>query len=418
MSRTKGSKNKPKINTVNNSSVIKVKMEKQVESAPKTSNSMRGWINWGYKNDYPLQLSSLYYNSPTHQSCVDFAVSAIVGEGVDYDKMELSNQEEVVPNYTETWDELLEKISLDYILYGAYAIQIIKNKDDKTYSFYHQAIGDVRCSPKDEDGIITSYWISSDWTNLVKYPAIEVPAFGFQEDEKLSQGKTYLYVSTDYSPDLEYYQMPKYASALKAIQSEIELQRYDLRSIMNNFSASGILSMNRIDDEEEKKMVLDNIEAMFQGSDNANSLMITFKNNGEDNPVTFTKIDKDITNVNLFSENNDRNINRILSSHRIPSKQLIGYDADSAMLGGEGNLLNVAYNLYNKTVADKNRKKIVGVINKMFRLNGIDVQIMLKPLSFSVLQPTSIVEEDKKITDDVQETYDNENIEEKQTSLN
>ena len=60
--RPKGSQNKPKILTKNNSSVISIKMEKQVESAPKTSNSNRGWINWGNKNDYPLQLSNLYYN--------------------------------------------------------------------------------------------------------------------------------------------------------------------------------------------------------------------------------------------------------------------------------------------------------------------------------------------------------------------
>ena len=391
-------------------------MEKQVESAPKTSNSNRGWINWGYRNDYPLQLSNLYYNSPTHQSCVDFAVSAIVGDGVDYDKMKLNEQEELVPNYTETWEDFLEKISLDYVLYGAYAFQIIKNKDDKTYSFYHQPIGDVRCSPKDEDGIITSYWISSDWTALQKYPPVELPAFGFQDDEELAQGTTYLYVSTDYSPDLEYYQMPRYASAIKAIQGDIELQRYDLRSILNNFSASGILSMNRIDDEEEKKMILDNIEAMFQGSENANSLMVTFKNNDEDNPVTFTKFDKDVANVNLFDGNNERNINRILSSHRIPSKQLIGYSADTAMLGGEGNLLNVAFNLYNKTVASKNRRNIIGTMNKMLKLNGIDVSVELKPLSFSVLQPTEIVEENKNVNEITEETYDNENIEEKENN--
>ena len=276
--RPKGSQNKPKIMTKNNSSVISIKMEKQVEGMARTNNSNRGWINWGNRNDYPLQLSNLYYNSPIHQSCVDFAVSAIVGGGVDYNKMKLTGQEEMRPNYMESWDSFIEKIALDYILYGAYAFQIIKNKDNKTYSFYHQPFSDVRCSPKDEDGVITSYWVSSDWTALSKYSPVELPAFGFQEDEEIAQGKTYLFVSTSYSPDLLYYQTPRYISALKAIQADIELQRYDLRSIMNNFSAAGILTMNRIDDEEEKKLVLENLEAMFQGSDNANSLMITFKN--------------------------------------------------------------------------------------------------------------------------------------------
>lgn len=416
MSRPKGSKNKIKNNV--NSKVIVTKLEKQVENAPRCNNSMRGWINWGVKNDFPLQLSNLYYNSPTHQSCVDFAVAAIIGDGIDYDKIPIT-QEEVVPNYQETWDDFIEKIALDYIIYGAFAFQIIKNKDNKTYSFYHQSVSDVRCGEKDEDGVIQNYYISSDWTSLGKYPPIEMRAFGFQDDEELAQGVPYLFMSQSYSPDMLYYQMPRYMSACKAIQADIELQRYDLRSVTNNFSASGILTLNRIDDDEERKMILDNIEAMFQGSDNANSLMINFKNNDEEKPVEFTKFDKDVNNINLFESNNDRGIARILSAHRIPSKQLIGYDADTSMLGGEGNLLNVAFNLYNKTVASKNRSKIVGTINKMFKLNGIDVKIELKPLSFSVLQPTSIVDETKdEAINDVKDTYDGDNVEEKITNNN
>ena len=416
--RPKGSQNKPKILTKNNSSVISIKMEKQVEGMARTNNSNRGWINWGNRNDYPLQLSNLYYNSPIHQSCVDFAVSAIVGGGVDYNKMKLTGQEEMRPNYMESWDSFIEKIALDYILYGAYAFQIIKNKDNKTYSFYHQPFSDVRCSPKDEDGVITSYWVSSDWTALSKYAPVELPAFGFQEDEEIAQGKTYLFVSTSYSPDLLYYQTPRYISALKAIQADIELQRYDLRSIMNNFSAAGILTMNRIDDEEEKKLVLENLEAMFQGSNNANSLLVTFKNNDEEKPIDFVKIDKDVTNVNLFDNNNERNIKRILSAHRIPSRTLIGLPSENAQLGGQGNETVVAYNIYNQLVGNNNRKKIVNTINQMLRLNGIDVEIILKPLSFYVSMPSEIIEKNENISENTKETYDNENIEEQQTNFN
>lgn len=166
-------------------------------------------------------------------------------------------------------------------------------------------------------------------------------------------------------------------------------------------------------------MVLDNIQAMFTGSDAANSLMITFKNNDDDVPVSFTKIDKDVNNVDLFNASNDRNIDRIVAAHRIPSKQLIGISSDNAMLGGTGNELNVAYNLYNKTIASKQRNNIVRTINRMLSLNGIDTQIILKPLTFNVTEPTQVVErinedtinEDKNITD-------TSNIEEKRTNEN
>ena len=388
MPRPKGSKNKPKtpkyeIFKKDNSLLVKVKLEKQVENTPVMRDSKRGWINYGIRNMYPLELSNLYYNSPTHKACVDFEVASIVGDGVDYEAMQ-ADESKLYPNYQETWNEFIAKIALDYCLFGSYAFQIIRNKDGKTYSFYHQPIADVRCSPRDEDGVITSYWISADWSAQSKFPPIEIPAFGFQDDEEIKSGKPYLFVYSSYSPDINYYQIPQYASSIKAIQTEIELVRYDLRSVLNNFTASGVLTMNRIDDDEERKMVLENVEAMFTGSDSANSLMITFKENDEQNPVTFTKFDKDVNNVNLFDGTNERLVNRIVSAHRIPSKALIGLNVDSAMLGGEGNLINVAYNLYLKTKGTNDRNAIINTINKMLQLNGIDQKIVLKPLSFNL----------------------------------
>ena len=178
--------------------------------------------------------------------------------------------------------------------------------------------------------------------------------------------------------------------------------------------------MNRIDDDEEKKLVLENLEAMFQGSDNANSLLVTFKNNDEDKPIDFVKIDKDVTNVNLFDNNNERNIKRILSAHRIPSRTLIGLPSENAQLGGQGNETVVAYNIYNQLVGNNNRKKIVSTINQMLKINGIDVSVELKPLQFYVNMPSEIIEEDKKenINENTEETYSSENVEEQKTSNN
>jgi len=124
---------------------------------------------------------------------------------------------------------------------------------------------------------------------------------------------------------------------------------------------------------------------MFVNPESANSIIINFKSNDEETPATFTKIDKDAgNNVNLFEQLNSRVIAKIVASHRISNKALIGYEADSAMLGGEGNVLNVAYNLYNKTVITKLRNSIVRTINNALKLNGIDTEIVLKPLTFNI----------------------------------
>lgn len=385
MGRPLGSRNKTRTIRKNNSMVITTNLEKQVENQPLTRDSNRGWVSWGTRNLYPLELSNLYYNSLTHKACVDFAVTSIMGGGIDYDAME-ADESQLVPNYQGTWDEVIENMALDYVLYGSFAMQIIKNADNKTYSFYHQPISDVRCSPRDEDGVINSYWICPDWTMTQKYAPVEMKAFGFQEDDTISKGEPYLYVFQKYNPELVYYYSPLYISGIKAIQSEVEMLRYDLRSVMNNFSASGVLTLNRVDDENERKMLLDNIQSMFTGSDSANSLMVTFKNSDEEKPVEFTPFDKQVNNVDLFNNNNERTIQRIVAAHRIPSKGLIGYDLEGASLGGDGNTLNVVYNLYNRVTSSKLRRDILNAVNNALALNGVDTKIILKPLDFSLIQ--------------------------------
>jgi hypothetical protein len=367
---------------------------KLIEGAPINRNSNRGWINWGNRNDYPLKLSELYFNSIVHKSCVDFGVTAILGDGIDYQSMNM-NETEVMPNNLQTWDELIRCLALDYILYGSYAFQIIRNKDGRTFSYYHQPISSVRCSPRDEEGNITSYWLCQDWTATGKYPPIEIPRFGFQEEETINSGKPYLFVYESYTPDLDYYTTPKYVGGIKAIMTELELIRYDLRAVKNNFSANGFLVLPRVESDEERRELLNNIKNSFVGADNANSLVVTFSNGDENdsNVAKFVKIDKDSNNVNLFSESNSRNIDRIVTAHRIPSKALIGMPIDGASLGGGGNEVNVAWNLYNKTVATEYRNAILTTINKMFALNGVDTQLILKPLDFNLTD-----EEDKVTT--------------------
>ena len=388
--RPKGSIKKEPIATY----MLQTNFEKQMEGAPINRNSNRGWVNWGNKNDYPIKLSELYFNSIVHKSCVDFGVTAILGDGIDYQAMNM-NETEVMPNNLQTWDELIRCLALDYILYGSYAFQIIRNKDGRTFSYYHQPISSVRCSPRDEEGNITSYWLCQDWTATGKYPPIEIPRFGFQEEETINSGKPYLFVFESYTPDLDYYTTPKYVGGIKAIMTELELIRYDLRAVKNNFSANGFLVLPRVESDEERRELLNNIKNSFVGADNANSLVVTFSNGDENdsNVAKFVKIDKDSNNVNLFSESNNRNIDRIVTAHRIPSKALIGMPIDGATLGGGGNEVNVAWNLYNKTVATEYRNAILTTINKMFALNGVDTQLILKPLDFNLTD-----EEDKVTT--------------------
>lgn len=393
MPRTKGALNKMK----SSPNIKVIRMNKNINGTVEINDSTPfGWVSWGLRNDYPNTLLELYFNSITHHSCVDFLVNAILGDGIDYESMGL-NEYETIPNLSETWDDLIRKISFDYVLYGGFAIQIIKNNDDRSYSYYHMPLSCIRVGKKDDEGNITKAYISKDFSNTAKYKPQEIQVINYFDNVSLSKGKRYLYVYYSYNPFDEYYSYPSYIGAIDAIRAEIKMKQYDYSSIVNNFTPSGIITLNQVANDEEKQIILNNIDAMFSDAENANNVIVTFKTSNEDTPCTFTPISAPTEGVNLFADNNDRTIDRIISAHKIANKALIGLPMDASGFSNEGTLLEAAYNLTNKIHVKNLRNIILRNINQMFRMNGIDTQIVLKPISFNITDVTQVIDRNQNI---------------------
>lgn len=391
---TKRGRPKGSIKTKPNENVKVLSFEKHVENTPITKSNMQyNIIQWGAHNDYPNLLLNLFAESPTHHSACEFAIASIVGNGVDFEAMKL-NGDEVVPNLSQTWDDLLKGLATDYVLYGSYALEVIMNNDGKTYSFFHIPLDRVRCSEYDDEGNIPSYWICSDWTSPTKYKPVEVDALNLKNKDRLEKGKPYLYVYKAYSPTMTYYTQPTYAAAISSIQSEIEFIQHDLKSATNNFVPAGMLVLNEPETAEEKQAIIDNIQRMFIGTDNSNSLMISFRTNVEESKPDFVPFTTNSGNVNLYADANERTINRILCAHQIPNACLIGMpDLNNSGFSSEADKLEVSYQLYNKLTGNKNRMAVVRTLNQMFKLNGIETEIVMKPLNFADFDDDANVQE-------------------------
>ena len=412
MPRTKGALNKPKT-PQNKNGVFLTKLEKQIEGSAVTRKNALGWVNWGARNNYPNLLLDLYNQSPTHHSAVNFAVQSILGNGVDLDAMQV-NGDEVVPNYAQTWDEVIKSLALDYILYGSYAIQVIMNKDGQTYSFWHMPLDKVRWSEYDEDGQITSYWICQDWTATGQFPPFQIEALDMKSEKRLERGKPYLYVYRTYSPTMTYYTTPHYQAAIKAIQAEIEYCNYDLKNIVNGFAPAGVLTLPEVETDEQREAIIANVTRMFQGSENSNSVMITFRSNIEDKGVEYTPFTANQGNVNQYADANQRVINRILESHQIPNAALIGMpDIGNSGFSSEADKLQVSYELYNKLTGNYNRMAVIRTLNQMLKMNGVETEIVMKPLNFADFQNDANVKERTESTDvNEKEVDENNNVEE------
>lgn len=395
--------------------VYTMNFEKQIEGSAITRKSALGYVSWGIKNNYPNLLLDLYNQSPTHRSACNFAVQSILGNGVDYDAMKV-NGDEVVPNYAQTWDEIIKSLALDYIIYGSYALQIIMNKDGQSFSFWHMPIDKVRWSEYDEDGQITSYWICNDWTATAQNPPFAIDAFDMRDDFKIEKGKPYLYVYRTYSPTMVYYTQPHYAAGIKAIQAEIEYVNYDLKNIVNGFTPSGVLTLPEVETDEERQAIIANITRMFQGSENANSVMITFRNNIEDKGVEYVPFAKNQGSFNFYADANQRTINRILEAHQIPNAALVGMpDISNSGFASEADKLELSYQLYNKLTGNYNRMAVIRTLNQMLKMNGIETEIVMKPLSFMDFGDDADVKERTQSTE-VEEKETNENNVEEQVT--
>ena len=383
-----------------------MKFDKQIQNAPITKiNALYGIVQYGMDNNYPYKLIDLYNTSVTHKACADFATNAIVGEGIDWEAMKVKNGDIPNPNYSMGWNEFIRALAFDFSLYSAFAFQIIKNRDGKTYSFFPQSIETVRLEEMDEEGVINNAYLCKDWSATGKYPPVKIPMFGFQSEREIPMGVPYLFYHKQYNP--------VNASAIQAIQAEAQYQTYDLKSITNGFTPAGAITLPSVETDEERNAIINNITNMFTGAENSNAIVITFRNNIEEKPIEFTPFVTPTSNVNLYDAANERTINRIMAGWRVPTKALIGFPADNTGFSNSGEYMEAAYALYNVNVANNNRREILDVINQLFKMNNVDVEIILKPLRYKIddaqttLPTTTPTEGEGKTEDEVEEREEN-----------
>ena len=157
-----------------------------------------------------------------------------------------------------------------------------------------------------------------------------------------------------------------------------------MRQIVNGFTPSGALTIPSCETDEEREAIIRNITDMFTGEANSNNIVITFRDNVEQKPIEWTPFTQSSNNVNIYADATERTQNWIIGAFKIRSKRLIGYPADNSGFSDSGSLMESAFALYNVNVANSIRREILDVINNAFKLNGVDIQIKLKPLRYKI----------------------------------
>lgn len=371
--------------------IINLSAADESPAFPRVSvNKSGGWVTFGNKNLFPQEIINANSKSPVNASIIESTVTYICGKGVRESTKDTSGYVGV-PNTTESWDELLEKIAKDYKTFGGFYWQVVVNKGGTTVSLFHQDYSTVRIGQIDEKGHPLTFKVSNDWTKTSgKYKPIELEVWPGMDSAK--KGVAYLYHYWDYAPGLMFYSIPGYYAAIEYVKADGTLGVFYNNSIDNGFTPSAILTFSSNPSEEKKAAFEKSAREAFCGGRGANSILTVW---GESGDVK--------TNISPFNASNNADIynnvegivfQKIISAHRLSSPTLAGVSGSGNLSGNAAEIID-AYVLYNYTVVEKLRNKILDHLNKFTKINGT------APLMIEELDVLPKIRETETTTEDV-----------------
>lgn len=273
--------------------------------------SGKDFVSFGEDNRFPEYLLECYNECTLLQSCVNTLTDYVSGNGLTDETIEKT----IINKKGMTLMQLLKKITFDYIIFGAFSLNILRDTYGKISEIYYLDVKNCRLS-EDEKYI----YYNSKWSKFSK----TVKKYDSYTYNRKSVNAIYYFKSPK---SRNVYGLPLYSSALKDIQCLIEISNFHLGNIKNNFMASGLISFNNGTPSEEQQHEIENkINEKFSGSRNGGKLLITFSDSAEQAPV-FSRMQDDNYDQK-FIQLQKSSQNNLLASFRC-SSQLLGINPEN-----------------------------------------------------------------------------------------
>ncbi len=327
------------------------------------------YMRFGGDNLFPQTIISLYDTSAINATCINAIKDGIVGEGI------IEYGTEYINTDGETIDEVFNKISLDFTLFGGYAMNIIWNKEGtRIAEMYHLPFANVRSAIPDDEDKITSYFYSSDWSAIRKYKPIEYAAFDVTNNK--GDNASQIYYCKSYQPGQDVYPLPPYVSAMNDIQLDARIARFHNANISNGLSPSMFIQFrNGIPNPEERADIYREIENTFTGEENAGRFFLGFSRPGEEMEVTPIES----ANDDYYLLVDARTVSRILTAHRITSPKLLGV-VDASGFSSNADEIITAYSHFMNTVVRPKQTKVIDTFGYLLNLYGLNVTLAVEPV--------------------------------------
>jgi hypothetical protein len=322
------------------------------------------WVPFGMfgQDDFWDAVVMAYTDSTTNATSVNNLADLIFGKGLYTTNPDLQKGfERIIPQ------EETKRVSFDLKLYGNAAYQVYWNDEHtKVIKMYHIPVQTLRAEKLYDNTRVENYYYCTDWKDQRKVKdKIKISAFGTSTDKR-----EILYIK-DYSPNLYYYSLPDWVSALQFAIAEGELSNLHINTITNGFLPTMMINFNNGQPApEERQTIEDLLYSKFTGTNNGGRFMVSFNDDKETAP-TVTAIQSENLHER-FKYIAEYAQDRILVGHKITSPLLFGIRTANNGFSSNADEMKVAYSILQTMTIAPFQNLILNYINMALNEGGYD----------------------------------------------
>lgn len=320
------------------------------------------YMNYGIDNKFPNYLWELYLRSALLQSIIEGTHNYTTGNGIIYSEdAVIQRLQEQANEDGETLEDIINRVAVDYLIFGGFSLQVIYNKLGNISELYWLDFRNVRLNKEGDKAYYSEDWIRH---------ANDFITYDIFNPKKENKKSCVFYYKGHISRGV--YPIPRYNGALSAIETSTEISKFHLNSILNNFDANLIISFNNGEPSEDVKNEIERkIRDKFSGADNAGKFILAF-NDSKENGVTVERLTDDNFDKKYDALRTSTFKEIFIAFRAIP--QLFGFNLDND--GFNTQEYESAFLLYNQTVVTPIQNDIKRAFDKIF---GVKDSISFKP---------------------------------------
>ena len=369
-----------------NLSVVNVNGNNSLPIITEDTKTRHSWVPFGvYGHDDFFDAVNLAYNtSTTNAACIEGIADLIYGKGL-YSKDETFNTtlNRIIPQ------EDVKRAAFDLKLFGNAALQVYWNDDhSKIIKIYHVPAQTLRAEKIYDNPRIQNYYYCVDWNDQRKVrDKKKIPAFG------TSNEKMEIFWVKNYSPNLYYYSLPDWVSAMQFSLVEAELSNLHINNIQNGFLPMVMLNMNNgVPAPEERQTIEDLLYAKFTGTNNAGKFMLSFNDDVTTKPsIDVIQIDNLHEKFQYVAEYAQ---DRILVAHRVTSPLLFGIRTQANGFSSQSEEMMTAFSILQTMTIAPFQNLLINSLDYIFTEGGYDNT----GLYFDQLTPLAILSQQAEDT--------------------